>query len=52
MRPARPPISARHYLDMTYNSTFRPVIDKLKEAACELTEGAKLLRIYWYDGAP
>lgn len=28
------------------------VIDKLKEAACELTDGAKLLRIYWYDGAP
>ena len=27
------------------------VIDKLKETACELTDGAKLLRIYWYDGA-
>lgn len=27
------------------------VIDKLKEAADALSDGAKLLRIYWYDGA-
>lgn len=37
----------RHNLQLNVSA----VIYKLKETACKLTDGGKLLRIYWYDGA-